>query len=99
VWLNEIYDAARARELGLVSEVVADSELLPRAMEIARQIATRAPLSVRVSKLMMRRALESTLDSSLGDAQFAVMFVNTSHDAREGMTAFQEKRPPVFTGE
>jgi 2-(1,2-epoxy-1,2-dihydrophenyl)acetyl-CoA isomerase len=99
VWLNEIYDAEQARELGLVSEVVPDDELVARTMDLARKIATRAPLSVRVAKLMMRRGLESTLESSLGDAQFAVMFVNTSHDAREGMTAFQEKRAPVFTGE
>lgn len=99
VWLNEIYDADRAREIGLVSEVVPDSELLERTMELARQIAARAPLAVRVTKLMMRRGIESTLESSMGDAQLAIQWVNVSRDAQEGMAAFQQKRKPVFKGE
>lgn len=99
VWLNEIYDADRARGLGLVSEVVQDSELETRTMELARQIAARAPLAVRATKLMMRRGIESTLESSMGDAQLAIQWVNMSRDAQEGMAAFQQKRKPVFKGE
>jgi hypothetical protein len=47
---------------------------------------------------MMRRAMESTLDSSLGDAQQAVLWVGPSADAEEGQAAFLAKRPPKFTG-
>jgi 1,4-dihydroxy-2-naphthoyl-CoA synthase len=47
---------------------------------------------------MMRRAVESTLESSLGDAQQAVLWVGPSADAEEGKAAFLEKRPPKFAG-
>jgi enoyl-CoA hydratase/carnithine racemase len=56
------------------------------------------PLALRAVKLMMRRAMESTLDSSLGDAQQAVLWVGPSADAKEGKAAFLAKRPPRFTG-
>jgi 2-(1,2-epoxy-1,2-dihydrophenyl)acetyl-CoA isomerase len=48
--------------------------------------------------MMMRRGMESTLDSSLGDAQQAVLWVGPSADAAEGKAAFLERRPPKFTG-
>ncbi len=98
VALSEIYDAQTAKELGLVTEVVADEQLQARTREIARGLAAAAPLAVRAVKMMMRRAMESTLDSSLGDAQQAVLWVGPSRDAQEGKAAFLETRPPKFTG-
>ncbi|MGV0793241.1 enoyl-CoA hydratase/isomerase family protein [Mycolicibacterium sp. XJ1819] len=98
VALSEIYDAHTAQQLGLVSEVVADDELDDRVMELARALAAGAPLALRAVKMMMRRGMESTLDSSLGDAQQAVLWVGPSADAGEGKAAFLEKRPPKFTG-
>jgi 2-(1,2-epoxy-1,2-dihydrophenyl)acetyl-CoA isomerase len=98
VALSEIYDADTALSLGLATEVVADAELQPRARELAGNLADAAPLALRAVKIMMRRGLESTLDSSLGDAQQAVLWVGPSEDAAEGKAAFLEKRPPKFTG-
>ena len=98
VTLSEIYDATTALGLGLATEVVADDELQPRTLDLARRLAAGAPLALRAVKLMMRRAMESTLDSSLGDAQQAVLWVGPSADAEEGKAAFLAKRPPKFTG-
>jgi enoyl-CoA hydratase/carnithine racemase len=98
VAMSEIYDAETARELGLATEVVADEDLDVRTLEVARGLAAAAPLALRAVKLMMRRAMESTLDSSLGDAQQAVLWVGPSADAAEGKAAFLAKRPPKFTG-
>lgn len=98
VVLSEIYDAQTAFELGLATEVVADDDLETRTLEVARALAAGAPLALRAVKLMMRRAMESTLDSSLGDAQQAVLWVGPSADAEEGKAAFLAKRPPKFTG-
>ena len=98
VALSEIYDAQTALALGLATEVVADDELEDRTLEVARGLAAAAPLALRAVKQMMRRAMESTLDSSLGDAQQAVLWVGPSADAAEGKAAFLAKRPPKFTG-
>ena len=98
VALSEIYDAHTARTLGLATEVVSDADLQSRALDMAQRLAAGAPLALRAVKLMMRRAMESTLDSSLGDAQQAVLWVGPSADAKEGQAAFLAKRPPKFTG-
>jgi 2-(1,2-epoxy-1,2-dihydrophenyl)acetyl-CoA isomerase len=98
VALSEIYDSATALALGLATEVVADDDLESRTSEIAHRLAAAAPLALRAVKTMMRRGLESTLDSSLGDAQQAVLWVGPSDDAQEGKAAFLQRRPPKFTG-
>jgi enoyl-CoA hydratase/carnithine racemase len=98
VALSEIYDATKAARLGLATEVVADDELWTRTMELARQFAAGAPLALRAVKFMMRRAMDNTLHSALGDAQQAVLWVGPSADAAEGKDAFLQRRPPHFTG-
>lgn len=99
VVFSELYDAERARELGLVGEVVDDDALEARSLEVARQLRDAPPLVVRATKLMMRRAMESSIELSLGDAQQAVLWVGPSADAAEGKQAFLEKRAPIFRGE
>ena len=96
--LSEIYDAATASGLGLVTEVVDDAALEERTLEFAAALATRAPLAVRLSKTMMVRAASISLEDSMIDAQHAVMIANPSADVREGIAAFREKRAPRFEG-
>jgi 2-(1,2-epoxy-1,2-dihydrophenyl)acetyl-CoA isomerase len=95
--LHEIYDARTAFELGLITELV-EGDLEARTLEFAETLAAKAPLAVRMVKTMMTRALEGTFESSLGDAQLAVMITNPSQDVREGGLAFREKRAPKFEG-
>ena len=96
--LSEIYDAATASGLGLVTEVVDDAALEERTLEFAAALATRAPLAVRLSKTMMVRAASISLEDSMIDAQHAVMIANPSADVRAGIAAFREKRTPKFEG-
>ena len=96
--LSEIYDAPKAATLGLVTEVVADGSLEDRVLEFASALASRAPLAVRLSKTMMVRAGQISLEDSMIDAQHAVMIANPSADVREGIKAFREKRSPRFEG-
>src|ERR1700722_9814892 len=95
--LHEIYPAPEALRLGLLTELVG-GDLEARTLAFAEALAARAPLAVRMVKTMMTRALEGSFESSLGDAQLAVMITNPSADVREGGAAFREKRAPKFEG-
>jgi enoyl-CoA hydratase/carnithine racemase len=96
--LHEIYPAAEAERLGLVTEVIADAELEARTLAFCETLAAKAPLAVRLTKMMMEKAMEGSLEAAMADAQMAVMIANPSQDAREGIAAFREKRAPRFQG-
>lgn len=96
--LGEVYDAATAERLGLVTETVTDDELQTHTLALASRLAARGPLAVRLGKTLLRRSLDLSLEQSLGDAALAVMISNPSQDVREGVKAFFEKREPKFEG-
>jgi 2-(1,2-epoxy-1,2-dihydrophenyl)acetyl-CoA isomerase len=96
--LSEVYEAPKALELGLVTEVVSHDELNARVEQLATHLAEGAPLAVRLAKRMMYKQLHMTLDNALEDAALSVMITNPSEDAREGVRAFLEKRKPNFQG-
>lgn len=89
-------DAGRAAHFGLVNRVVEDGAALDEALQLARQIAENAPMSVRASK---RVALESA-DWAMADCfdwqKEHLEPVFTSEDAAEGVAAFRERRDPVW---
>ena len=91
-------DAQRAYELGLVNLVVHGDEVVNAAVELAERIAKNAPLAVRTSKAIMRRARELNEDDAwtVNDEAFAM--IGRSADAMEGAVAFAEKREPNWQG-
>ena len=90
--------AARAYELGLVNHVVHGDVVLDVAIALAERIAKNAPLAVRTSKEVMRRAREITEDEAwvVNDEAFAM--IGMSADAMEGAVAFTEKRDANWQG-
>lgn len=96
---HERMSAARAYDLGLVSEVVEHDRLLERAHEIAALVCRNAPLAVRGTRLAIRRGLDVPLhDAEVMAEAFRERVVRTA-DAKEGPQAFLEKRDPVWRGE
>ncbi len=91
-------DAARAYQLGLVNKVVPAANLLDETLALADRIAANAPLAVRYSKSVMKRAAEVPEAEGWAINQEAVGVVFSSADAMEGPIAFAEKRPPNWQG-
>jgi enoyl-CoA hydratase/carnithine racemase len=95
---GRVFGAAEARERGLVSRVVPDAQLLTTARELAREITENAaPVSVALTRQMLWRTLGAAhpMDAHRLDSR-AMESRGQSADAREGVTAFLEKRPASF---
>ncbi|ABS26338.1 enoyl-CoA hydratase/isomerase family protein [Anaeromyxobacter sp. Fw109-5] len=94
----EPIDAAQAKAIGLVLDVLPAADLLAHAREKARKIASKGPVAVAQAKRVLRRGAEPDLATAneLERQAFAALF--GSADAKEGMRAFLEKRPAKWTG-
>lgn len=90
--------AARAYELGLVNHVVHGDVVLDVAIALAERIAKNAPLAVRTSKDVMRRARELDEADAWTISDEAFSMIGRSADAMEGAVAFAEKREPNWQG-
>jgi enoyl-CoA hydratase len=90
--------AEEAERAGLVARVVAREAWLEEAKVVARTIAAKGPIAQRLAKESVNRAYESTLETGLDYERKALYLAFASEDAREGLTAFTEKRKPDFKG-
>jgi enoyl-CoA hydratase len=90
-------DAAEAADLGMVNEVVAADQVLPRALEVAAAIAANAPLAVRESLAVARTAVAEGEGAAWRRSQVAWKRVLASPDAVEGSSAFAERRAPTWS--
>lgn len=91
-------EATTAERWGLVNKVVETEQLLDTAMDYARQIVKNAPLAVQAAKELALRGPELGLAGGLRFEQMVNKILVASNDAREGTSAFKEKRDPAFSG-
>lgn len=96
LYTGEMVDATRAAAWGLVSEVTAPEDLLPRAREIAAQIAARAPIAAETAKLNLRAAHQMPYEKAIEYERDLQAICFATADAAEGRTAFAERRAPIF---
>ena len=98
IYTGDMIDAQEAMRIGLVNKVTTPEELLPAAKAMARKIMTRGLFAVQMAKASIHNGLNT--DLATGSAFEAALFGVTcaTEDKKEGMTAFVEKRKPVFPG-
>jgi enoyl-CoA hydratase/carnithine racemase len=95
---GDLVDAARARELGLVNRVVPEAELDAAVTSLARQIASKSPLTLAIGKEAFYRQAEMPLAEAYAYASEVMVRNMLARDAAEGIDAFLEKRAPVWSG-
>lgn len=96
IFTARLIDSGEAHAIGLLSEVLPDhAALQSRADELARTVASQAPLTLRVTKEALRRIKEKMTPE---EDRNMILTCYMSHDFREGMDAFLNKRTPKWTG-
>jgi enoyl-CoA hydratase len=96
IFTTRLVDAREALAIGLLTELVEDvDQLMPRAEEVARLVASHAPLTLQATKEALRRLLPQTAGEEGRDL---ILMCYMSEDFREGMDAFLNKRTPQWKG-
>ena len=95
---GEPVTAAEAEAMGLVSEMVADAEVLERSLKMAERIAAMPPLAVMQIKEVLLAGQDASLETALMLERKAFQLLFSSEDQKEGMRAFAEKRKPRYQG-
>ncbi len=98
VFTGKVISAADAQNIGLVNQVVPKEHLVSETMSMAKSIAEKSPLTLKVAKLVMSKGFDADLASGLNLERLGQTFIFGSHDHLEGINAFLEKRAPKFTG-
>ena len=96
---GRLFDAAEAKSLGLVNEIVAPAELLNTARTLASTLLANSPSSLTRTKRLITQMSEADLDREISMAIEANAAIRATPDFREGLSSFLEKRPPHWPGE
>ncbi len=94
---GELTDAAEAARIGLINRVVPDDRLDQAVIDLAAKIAAKSPVSLKVGKQAFYRQLELGLDEAYAYTSEVMTRNMLARDAKEGIDAFLEKRPPVWS--
>ena len=95
---GRIIDAHEAHRMGLINEVVAPEKLMPRARELAAQLMENSPASLTSTKRLLSDYSREELDNQIQAAIRENANIRSTHDFREGVSSFLEKRKPQWSG-
>jgi enoyl-CoA hydratase len=92
------FDAIEAARLGLINRLVPGSELLGEAVALAEDLAGKPPLTIAAALAAVHRGMDASIEDGLAIEEAAFARIVPTHDAREGVAAFLQKRRPIFLG-
>jgi enoyl-CoA hydratase len=98
LFLGEPFDSDTAFRLGLVSELVETGSALERARVVARRLAEKSPVIMKLGRDAYMRAIDSDYRRAVEHAAETFALIATTHDSQEGLSAFVEKRNPQYQG-
>jgi len=98
MWTGDLIDAAEALRLGIVSRVLPQDSLLPETLAFADRLARGPSVALAEIKRSVRASMSMTLEETLMREIEAQERCWNTHDAREGIGAFREKRAPRYEG-
>jgi enoyl-CoA hydratase/carnithine racemase len=91
-------DGEEAARIGLVNHVVDDDAVVPRTYELAERLAAGPPVATRMLKRLVRQSAGTDLRTALELASSQLAVIRTTDDSAEALTAFRERRAPVYRG-
>ncbi len=94
---GETFDAATAREMGFVNEVLPDDRVETRALTIAHELAVKPPTALRLTKALLKRGFAQSLEEAIRYELIQFRDLLQSPEAMEAFTAFMERRKPDFS--
>ena len=95
---GRLFDADEAARLGLINEIVAPEQLMPRARELGALLMQNSPSSLRATKQLLTDHSRADLDVQIQAALRENAAIRSTADFREGVSSFLEKRKPVWSG-
>lgn len=99
IFTADIINAERAYEIGLVEHLVPEDQVLEQAMGLARRLAEGPFMAIGIAKRVIDRAWDVDSETALQMESLAQTLLMNSKDFREAVSAFMEKRKPVYRGE
>jgi enoyl-CoA hydratase len=98
VFTGRMIDAKTAEQLGIVNMVLPADKFRETVRQFALELASKAPVAIRVAKALINKGADISLDSALALEREGFAVVASTEDLKEGVSAFTEKRKPVFKG-
>jgi len=98
IWTGRLIDAREALDIGYVSAVLPEHELMDYTRDYALKLAKGPAVAIQQAKRLLYRSLELDVDAALDLAQQAMLICRSTEDAVEGPRAFAERREPRFKG-
>jgi enoyl-CoA hydratase len=92
------FGAVEAARLGLINRVVAGANLIATAIDLARELAAKPPLTLAAALMAIHRGMDAAIDDGLAIEEAAFARIVPTRDAREGIAAFLERRRPTYLG-